>query len=107
MKISELFDNQKEFRQEIPGIWMMAPASGVHYPIDGNETCRRVEDASFWFCHRNDCIAAMIRNYPPKGFILDIGGAMDSSVSVCRAKVMRWRFWSQARKAPGMPALEV
>lgn len=32
-----------------------------------------VEDSSFWFQHRNNCILALIRKYPPRGEIFDIG----------------------------------
>jgi len=47
----------------------------VSYPADGHAGCFQVEDGSFWFRHRNDCIAAMVkRNPPPPGAFLDIGG---------------------------------
>jgi len=46
----------------------------VSYPADGHETCLGVEDGSFWFRHRNDCIAALVARHRPPGFILDIGG---------------------------------
>lgn len=48
----------------------------VSYPADGHDTCYGVEDASFWFRHRNECIAALVRRYPPPAgtALLDIGG---------------------------------
>jgi len=36
--------------------------SNVSYPKDGNELCFDIEDKSFWFRHRNDCIIEMIKN---------------------------------------------
>ena len=57
------------------GIWVAAPGSGrVSYPEDGNDACFRVEDHSFWFRHRNDCIVEAVRRFPPDGPIVDIGG---------------------------------
>ncbi|WP_187300556.1 class I SAM-dependent methyltransferase [Mizugakiibacter sediminis] len=45
------------------------------YPDDGHERCMQVEDRSFWFRHRNDCIVASMRRFPPPaGVFLDIGG---------------------------------
>ena len=48
----------------------------ISYPEEGHDTCYGVEDASFWFRHRNDCIAALVRRYPPPAgtALLDIGG---------------------------------
>lgn len=34
----------------------------------------QVEDESFWFRHRNDCIAALVRRNRPSGPVLDVGG---------------------------------
>lgn len=58
------------------GIWHSQNSSGVSYPLDGNEMCFAIEDGSFWFRHRNNCIIAAVRTYPPrnKGTIFDIGG---------------------------------
>lgn len=44
------------------------------YPDDGHINCFAIEDRSFWFQHRNNCIVEVIRNYPPNGVIYDIGG---------------------------------
>jgi SAM-dependent methyltransferase len=48
----------------------------ISYPDEGNEACFKVEDQSFWFRHRNDCIVEVIRQFPPsrKGPIFDVGG---------------------------------
>jgi len=55
-------------------IWISPSAAKTHYPEDGNEFCFAVEDSSFWFKHRNDCILSVIDLFPPTGTILDIGG---------------------------------
>jgi len=49
-------------------------APKVSYPDDHNAACFLIEDDSFWFGHRNRCIAAAVRRFPPSGFILDVGG---------------------------------
>jgi SAM-dependent methyltransferase len=56
------------------GIWRARQSGPVSYPGDGNASCFRVEDGSFWFRHRNQCIAAAVRQWTPRGFILDVGG---------------------------------
>jgi SAM-dependent methyltransferase len=56
------------------GVWVASNRSKVSYPDDGNQTCFQVEDFSFWFRHRNNCIISTMRQYPPSGAVLDIGG---------------------------------
>jgi len=58
------------------GIWRtnVAAAESISYPADQNDACFRLEDGSFWFTHRNRCIVTAVRQYPPSGFILDVGG---------------------------------
>jgi SAM-dependent methyltransferase len=58
------------------GIWRPRVAAGSHlsYPADHNAACFQLEDGSFWFTHRNRCIVAAVRRFPPDGFILDVGG---------------------------------
>ena len=58
------------------GIWRAADPRGVSYPVTGNEECFAIEERSFWFQHRNACIAAAIERHPPiRGEpIFDIGG---------------------------------
>ncbi len=46
----------------------------VSYPEFASQLCLQVEDESFWFEHRNRCIAAAMRVAPPTGAVLDIGG---------------------------------
>ncbi len=58
------------------GIWYGIDTQDISYPPDGNEACFAIEDSSFWFRHRNNCIISAVRSYPPenKGTIFDIGG---------------------------------
>lgn len=46
----------------------------MSYPDDGHSRCFQIEDSSFWFQHRNECIIAAIKRHPPSGGILEIGG---------------------------------
>jgi SAM-dependent methyltransferase len=51
------------------------PASEpISYPDDGNDLCFQWEDRSYWFRHRNDCILELVRAFPPRGAIIDVGG---------------------------------
>lgn len=58
------------------GIWRTRRAADapISYPADHNAACFQLEDGSFWFTHRNRCIIAAVRRFPPDGFILDVGG---------------------------------
>lgn len=56
------------------GIWRCANTSAVSYPVDGNAFHRTVEDNSYWFRHRNFCIVALVRRFPPSGAVVDVGG---------------------------------
>jgi SAM-dependent methyltransferase len=59
---------------EEPGLWSGGDPSEVSYPAWGNELCGELEDESFWFSHRSNCIVDVIRLFPPQGTLLDIGG---------------------------------
>jgi len=59
------------------GIWRLGrrgKVDGISYPDEGNRDCLGIEESSFWFSHRNGCIAAVVGNFPPQGAIFDIGG---------------------------------
>lgn len=58
------------------GIWYAGSHENIAYPEDGNANCFNIEEASFWFQHRNQCIVAAIKLYPPVagGAIFDVGG---------------------------------
>jgi len=58
------------------GIWYSADSENISYPSGGNEACFAIEDNSFWFRHRNNCIVAIVNSFPPKNnnTIFDIGG---------------------------------
>ena len=49
------------------GIYYAAASEAISYPEVGNKACFEVEDQSFWFRHRNDCIRELVRNFPPRG----------------------------------------
>lgn len=56
------------------GLWKTKSASIVDYPDDGNDRCLQIEASSFWFAHRLDCIREGLRQFPPEGPFLDVGG---------------------------------
>ncbi len=53
---------------------MLLSMNGLSYPEDGNSLCFAIEDESFWFRHRNDCILEAVKRFPPQGTIVDVGG---------------------------------
>jgi SAM-dependent methyltransferase len=56
------------------GIWFSKGNAAVSYPSHGNDACFEIEDHSFWFRHRNRCIASIVRGFPPAGALFDLGG---------------------------------
>lgn len=58
------------------GIWYSRETQDIFYPLDGNESCFAIEDSSFWFHHRNNCILSIVKSYPPidNETIFDLGG---------------------------------
>ncbi|MEX2596290.1 MAG: class I SAM-dependent methyltransferase [Salibacteraceae bacterium] len=71
MSDTSIFSNHLTLRD---GIYYSQEQSVISYPEDQNELCMQFEESSFWFIHRNDCIAEMIKRFPPSGAFLDIGG---------------------------------
>ena len=58
------------------GIWYASGTEPVSYPEEGHQQFFDVEGRSFWFQHRNRCIAAAVANHPPAQgeAIFDVGG---------------------------------
>lgn len=48
--------------------------TGPPYPEEGHELCYRLEEDSFWFRHRNNCIVEVVKGFPPRGLLYDVGG---------------------------------
>jgi len=65
-----------KLEQGADGIWYGKDQQTVSYPDEGHDSCFAIEEKSFWFRHRNNCILSVIRNFPPDndGPVFDIGG---------------------------------
>ena len=48
--------------------------NAVSYPEDGNEKDFQIEENSFWFTHRNNCIIEAVKKYSHDNLFFDIGG---------------------------------
>ena len=46
----------------------------ISYPSEGNKIYFDIEETSFWFKHRNKCIATVVKKYSPNSLFFDIGG---------------------------------
>ncbi len=68
----EAISTNLEMRE--PGIWFAKSQSRVSYPENASSWCFEVEHYSFWFRHRNHCIGAALKRFPPAGPVFDIGG---------------------------------
>lgn len=58
----------------IDNIWYSKSKSMISYPDDGNKIFSQIEENSFWFQHRNNCILEVVKNFLPNGIFYDIGG---------------------------------
>lgn len=56
------------------GIWFSKNISEVSYPKTGNMNCYEIEQDSFWFKHRNNCIIESVKQYSPNDVFFDVGG---------------------------------
>lgn len=56
------------------GIWQVEAVSPISYPEAGHDACFQVEDQSYWFRHRLDCLFTVLKSFPPGGTLFDIGG---------------------------------
>lgn len=56
------------------GIYISEEDTEISFPEDDYETCFQIEDKSFWFKHRNNCIFTVINKYSKDKTIFDIGG---------------------------------
>jgi len=64
----------KSLKKNEEGIWTSILKDTINYPENGNAFCFGLEEKSYWFRHRNDCIITMLQMFSPSGTILDIGG---------------------------------
>lgn len=56
------------------GLWRARTAAPISYPSAANDAFFQIEDRSYWFAHRLDCILATVRRLPPDGDLFDVGG---------------------------------
>ena len=56
------------------GFWCSDSATSVSYPEYGNNLFFQIENESFWFSHRKNCILEALKQFSPGGTIYDIGG---------------------------------
>ena len=71
MKINSLASNLYVGENDILFARQTSP---VAYPAEGNDWCMQIEDASYWFAHRNRCILSTVNRFKPTGTLFDVGG---------------------------------
>lgn len=67
--------------RQVPGLtriadrhWANFDPADISYPDSDMAALEAIEPRSYWFAHRNDIIASVVRQHPPGGPIFDIGG---------------------------------
>lgn len=56
------------------GIWQAEEEIEISYPKEASDDYFKIEEDSFWFRHRNNFLLEIIKKFPPKGPIYDVGG---------------------------------
>lgn len=56
------------------GLWVSLENRKISYPEEGNKLFMEIEEQSFWFKHRKNCITTMVKKYSPNDIFFDIGG---------------------------------
>lgn len=69
-----------------PGLWAAPTAAEVSYPADGHRVMVDIEDESFWFQHRAEVVATVLRRFPPPGCLFDLGGGNGFMVRALRSR---------------------
>lgn len=70
------------------GIWYADRQAEISHPEVCQDWYREVEDRSYWFKHRANCLVDLLRRFPPQGAIFDIGGGSGvMSLAMLRAGV--------------------
>lgn len=64
------------------GVWRASNIPKVSYPEEARQVLFSLEENSFWFQHRNRCIKTILSRFPPKEYIIDVGGG-NGFVSLC------------------------
>ncbi|MBX3204376.1 MAG: class I SAM-dependent methyltransferase [Labilithrix sp.] len=77
MKSLDLSGISEHLTQGEAGIWVPTEhgsAVSISFPEAGYDACFDLEDASFWFSHRNEVLSAALELHPFDGPFLDVGG---------------------------------
>jgi SAM-dependent methyltransferase len=56
------------------GIWYSTGSSHLSYPENGHADCFEIEENSFWFHHRNNCLISVITRFTTENLFFDVGG---------------------------------
>lgn len=56
------------------GLFLSDGKTNISYPEEGNQIYFDVEENSFWFKHRNKCIAKLVKKHSIEKTFVDIGG---------------------------------
>ncbi len=60
--------------EKVNGIWYAKNQSKISFPETGYDHCLQIEENSFWFKHRNECIVSLVKQFSPQTTFFDIGG---------------------------------
>jgi SAM-dependent methyltransferase len=80
VSVVELDRLSRTLMRDASGMWTAPRSSAVDarlelsFPEAFYQSCFEVEDASFWFRHRNECIFTSLSRWAFEGPLLDVGG---------------------------------
>jgi hypothetical protein len=72
--MASILDLRDTKLKEKDGIWYAENVSDISYPDEANRIYFDVEEKSFWFQHRNNCIVGLAKAFNLPNQFFDIGG---------------------------------
>lgn len=72
----EILDLSNGLKLNDEGFFTSSMQTAISYPKEAANALISIEDNSFWFNHRKNCILEIVKKFPPKdrGPIFDVGG---------------------------------
>jgi hypothetical protein len=93
-QFNQFVSSSKDFSFE-NGIWYSANYSWLSYPEESYSSCFELEESSFWFRHRNNCLLSVIEYFSEKECFFDVGGGMASLQRQSRMSIYQLYWWNQ------------
>ena len=84
--MTELFQKHFNFKN---GIWHSQEPKNISYDSEGTANCFQIEDTSYWFKHRQNCVDVLIEKYCNQNeSFADVGGGIPLDIGVVHPVIL-------------------